>query len=48
MGYNNGGGDAAQYGFRDTDRFFFRRDGDRVLQIDRRTGNVVRTFSLRR
>jgi hypothetical protein len=46
--YNNGGGDAAQFGFRDTDRFVHRLDGSRVLQIDRRTGNVVRVFNIRR
>jgi hypothetical protein len=28
--------------FENNDRFIYRRDGDRVLQIDRRTGQVVR------
>jgi hypothetical protein len=46
--YNNSGGEAARYGFRDTDRFVYRLDGNRVLQIDRRTGNVVRAYSIRR
>ena len=30
--------------FEDTDRYVFRRDGDRILQIDRRTGRVVRVI----
>ena len=30
--------------FEDTDRYVFRRDGDRIVQIDRRTGQVVRVF----
>ena len=30
--------------FEDTDRYVFRRDGDRIVQIDRRTGRVVRVF----
>jgi hypothetical protein len=30
--------------FDDTDRYVFRRDGDRILQIDRRTGQVVRVI----
>ena len=35
-------------GFRDTDRFIFRQDGNRILQIDRRTGEVVRVINRRR
>ena len=46
--YNGGQGDAAQYGFRDTQRHIFRVEGRRVLQIDRRTGDIVRVFNLRR
>jgi hypothetical protein len=46
-GYN-GGGEAARFGFRDTERFIFRQEGGRVLQIDRRTGQVVRAFDIRR
>ena len=30
--------------FEDSDRYVFRRDGDRILQIDRRTGRVVRVI----
>jgi hypothetical protein len=34
--------------FQDTDRFIFRQDGNRILQIDRRTGQVVRVINRRR
>ncbi|HEV2080136.1 MAG TPA: hypothetical protein VGR19_09630 [Allosphingosinicella sp.] len=34
-------------GFRDNDRFIFRQDGNRILQIDRRTGQVVRVINRR-
>ena len=34
--------------FQDTDRFIFRQDGDRIVQIDRRTGQVVRVINRRR
>ena len=34
--------------FRDTDRFVYRQDGNRILQIDRRTGRVVRVINRRR
>ncbi|MCA1661826.1 MAG: hypothetical protein LC648_06575 [Novosphingobium sp.] len=46
-------GDSDRFGWRDrdrfedSDRFVYRRDGDRVLQIDRRTGQVVRVFRRR-
>ena len=33
---------------RDTDRFIYRQDGNRILQIDRRTGQVVRIINGRR
>ena len=46
--YDRNGGDAARYGFRDTDRYVFRYENGRVLQIDRRSGNVVRTIDVRR
>lgn len=35
-------------GMRDSDRFIYRQDGNRVLQIDRRTGQVVRIIQRRR
>ena len=35
-------------GFRDNDRFVYRQDGNRILQIDRRTGQVVRVMNRRR
>lgn len=40
----------SDYGDRyaNTDRYIYRRDGDRVLQIDRRTGQVVRVINTRR
>lgn len=44
----NNRNDAARYGFRDTDRFVFRYENGRVLQIDRRSGGVVRTYDVRR
>ncbi len=34
--------------FQNTDRFFYRQDGNRILQIDRRTGQVVRVIDRRR
>lgn len=34
--------------FENTERFVYRRDGDRMLQIDRRTGQVVRVINTRR
>ena len=34
--------------FQDTDRFIYREDGDRILQIDRRTGLVVAVINRRR
>lgn len=34
-------------GFQDSDRFIYRQDGNRVLQIDRRTGQVVRVIDRR-
>lgn len=33
--------------YRDDDRFMYRYDGNRILQIDRRTGNVVRVIERR-
>lgn len=32
-------------GYQDTDRYLYRQDGNRVLQIDRRTGRVVRVLN---
>ena len=50
--FGNGRDDnQSQYGdrFRDTDRFTFRRQADgSILQIDRRTGQVVRVINRRR
>ncbi len=34
--------------FQDTDQFIFRQDGNRIVQIDRRTGQVVRVINRRR
>ncbi len=34
--------------FQDTDRFIYRQDGNRIFQIDRRTGQVVRVIDRRR
>lgn len=34
--------------FQDTNRFIYRQDGNRILQIDRRTGQVVSVINRRR
>ena len=48
IGYDDRYG--SNYGdqYENTDRYIFRREGDRVLQIDRRTGQVVRVINTRR
>jgi len=43
---SNSGFDSMYGGrFQDTERFIYRQDGNRILQIDRRTGRVVRVMN---